>query len=587
MIVRAIVQARMLSKRLRGKSLMAVAGQPLITRVINQIKAMSFVDEIVVATTPDACDDPIFALAESLNVGCVRAHRDDLLERFIQASIDLADDDCIVRFTADNPIYDSLLSAQAYKAHRSQKCKYTHIDGLSHVVPEFIQVDTLRHLATLTDDPFDREHVTPYLRKHSEKFRVQTLPPDFAGLRPELDHYLTIDNQEDLEMFECMLEDIEKPNQSLNLYDCYLWLDRKKTGLRGPTTTTASKRRVKIAGHEIGEDGLCFIVAEIGQNHNGQTGMAKRLIDMAARCGVDAVKFQKRNIKYELTEEEYNKPYDNPNSFGRTYGEHREFLELSEEQHKELREYTLANNLIYFCTACDEPSVEIMERLGNPAYKIASRDITNIPLLKVIAKTRKPVIISTGMAGIQEIREAIEALGDGPPGIILTQCISQYPAEIEHVNLRAIQKLCDEFGCPVGLSDHTSGIITAVAGAVLGACLVEKHITLSCAMQGTDHASALEEDDLRQLVKYIRTCAIALGDGEKRYNGVVEEVRKKLSRSLTSTVVISAGTKLTEEMLTLKSPGTGIAWRDRNKIVGAKAKFDIPPDRTLSEDDFE
>ena len=587
MIVRAVVQARMLSSRLRGKSLMAVAGQPLMVRVLHRIKAMSFIDQIVVATTSDAADDPIVAVARDLNIRCIRGDRSDLLGRFIQASINLVDDDSVVRFTADNPLYDPLRSAQAYQAHVSGKWDYTHIEGLSHMLPEFIQVGTLRRLVALTNDPFDREHVTPYLRKHAEDFHIQTLPPDFAGLRPELDDYLTIDNQENLEMFESMFEDIEKPNQFIRLDDCYLWLDRKKAGLHGILTPTTGELRVKIAGHEIGDGCPCFIVAEIGQNHNGQIGMAKRLIDMAARCGIDAVKFQKRDIRCELTEQEYNKLYDNPNSFGKTYGEHREFLELSEQQHKELREYSLANNLIYFCTVCDEPSVEIMERVVNPAYKVASRDITNIPLLKVIAKTGKPVIISTGMAGIQEICEAIEALGERPSGMILTQCVSQYPAEVEHTNLRAIRTLRDEFKCPVGLSDHTPGIITAVAAVVLGACLVEKHITLSRAMQGTDHAAGLEEEDLRQLVKYIRTCAKARGNGKKEYNPIVEETRKKLARSLTSRMFIPVGATLTEEMLTLKSPGTGIDWRKRHRIVGRKAKHNIPVDQTLSEDDFQ
>ena len=314
--------------------------------------------------------------------------------------------------------------------------------------------------------------------------------------------------------------------------------------------------------------------------------MAKRLIDMAADCGCDAVKFQKRDMKCELTAEAYDRPYDNPNSFGATYGEHREFLELSEEQHKELREYAIAKRIMYFCTACDCPSVEVMERVGNPIYKIASRDITNIPLLLAVAQTGKPVIVSTGMADMRDIREAIEALGDRPPAIVLTQCISQYPADVENINLRALRTLRDQFGRLVGLSDHTPGIITSVAASVMGACLVEKHVTLSRAMQGTDHAAALESTGLRKLVEYIRLCAEAMGDGRKEYNPVVDAARKKLSRSLTSSVAIPAGATLTEDMLILKSPGTGILWRDRGKIVGKKAARDIPVDTTLSEEDF-
>ncbi|MHC4266428.1 MAG: cytidylyltransferase domain-containing protein, partial [Planctomycetota bacterium] len=348
----AIIQARMLSTRLRGKSLISVAGKPLMVRVIERIKAMSFIDEIRIATTPDVADDPIVAVAQNMNIKCVRGDRSDLLGRFIQASADVNNKSCIVRFTADNPLYDPSKSTQAYQEHIKEKADYTHIDGLSHMVPEFINVDALRRLGELVDDPFDREHVTPYLRKHPEEFQIHKLPADFAGLRPELDHHLTIDNQQDLEMFEHMLEDIEKPNQFVRLEDCYVWIDNNKAGLRGIISHSPDERRMKIAGREVGDGCPCFIVAEIGQNHNGQIGMAKRLIDMAARCEVDAVKFQKRDIKWELTEDAYNKPYDNPNSFGTTYGEHREFLELSEEQHKELREYALARGVTYFCTAC-------------------------------------------------------------------------------------------------------------------------------------------------------------------------------------------------------------------------------------------
>jgi len=586
MKVRAIVQARMLSSRLRGKSLLSVGGGPLLGRVLQRIQAMSFVDEVVVATTLDAADEPIVALVTSRGIRCVCGERDDLLGRFLHASADMADDDCIARFTADNPLYDPSRSAQAYHMHITGDWDYTHIDGLSHMVPEFVRAGTLRRIGQLTDDPFDREHVTPYLRKHAEDFRVQKLPANFVGLRPDLDQHLTIDSQADLELFERMLQDVERPNQFVALDDCYLWLDRQKAGLFGPVALEPAELRMNIAGHEVGDNCPCFIVAEIGQNHNGQIGMAKRLVEMAARCGANAVKFQKRDIRWELTEEACNQPYDNPNSFGPTYGKHREFLELSESQHKELREYALAHRLVYFCTACDEPSVEIMERVGNPVYKVASRDINNIPLLWAIAQTRKSVMLSTGMAGMDDIHEALEALGDGPPSVMLMQCVSQYPADPERVNLRAMDAMRYEFDCLVGLSDHTPGIITAVAGAVLGAAVVEKHITLSRAMQGTDHAAALEEEDLRRLVQHIRTCALAAGDGRKEYDPIVDAARKKLSRSLTSRVPISAGTTLMESMLVLKSPGTGLSWKERGRIVGKKARRDIPADRTLSEADF-
>ncbi|HOD83287.1 MAG: N,N'-diacetyllegionaminic acid synthase [Planctomycetes bacterium ADurb.Bin126] len=589
MKVRAVVQARMLSSRLRGKSLLSVAGQPLLGRVLHRIQAMSFVHETVVATTLDAADEPIVALVTSRGIRCVRGERSDLLARFLQAACDLDDNDVLVRFTADNPLYDPTRSAAAWRAHSSGEWDYTHVDGLSHMVPEFIRVGALRKIDALTADPFDREHVTPCLRKQAQLFRVQVLPADFASLRADLDKHLTIDSQADLERFERMFYEVERPGQFLTLDDCYLWLDRQKTGLLGPVETGPRQLRMTLAGHEVGDGCPCFIIAEIGQNHNGQIGMAKRLIEMARRCGVDAVKFQKRDIRWELTEDAYNRPYDHPNSFAPTYGQHREFLELSEAQHKELREYALACGLVCFCTACDEPSVELMQRVGNPIYKVASRDITNIPLLRAIAQTGKPVILSTGMAGLDEIREALDALAEASadkPQVMLMQCVSQYPAEEERLNLRAMETMRKEFGLLVGLSDHTPGVIGAVAGAVLGAPVIEKHITLSRAMQGTDHAAALEEEDLRKLVQHVRACGRAMGDGRKVFDPAVESARQKLSRSLTSRLVIPAGTTLTEAMLVLKSPGTGLSWRERSKIVGKRATRDIAADRTLNETDF-
>ena len=586
MTTRGVIQARMLSSRFRGKSLVAVAAKPLLLRVIERAQAMSFIDEVVVATSLAAADEPIVSLVESRGIRCVRGDELDVLARYVQAAEGLKDDDCVVRFTADNPLYDLSAAAQVWNAHARGHWDYTHLDGLSHVVPEFIRAGALRQCGALASDAFDREHVTPFLRKHRDDFKAQTLPPDFAGIRPELDRHLTIDTQDDLDRLERMFSDLEPTASPVPLSDCYLWLDRKRGRFSGAIVRERGQLRVNLAGYEVGDGCPTFIVAEIGQNHNGDVGIAKRLIEMAARCGADAVKFQKRDIRWELTDEAYKRPYDGPNSFGTTYGEHREFLELDEDQHRDLREYALAHGLVYMCTACDDPSVDVMERVGNPIYKVASRDITNIPLLWRIARTRKPVILSTGMAGLREIHEALEALGQLPPAVILLQAISQYPADLERVNLRAMQTMRREFRLLTGLSDHTAGVISPVAASVMGACVIEKHITLARAMKGTDHAGSLEEEGLRRLVRYIRDAELAMGDGRKEFDPACEPARRKLARSLTTRVAIPAGTILTEEMLTLRSPGTGLSWRERDRIVGRVAVKDLPANQTCIERDF-
>ncbi len=583
----AVIQARMLSSRLRGKSLMAVGGKPLLVRVIRRVRAMDFIDDIIVATSTDLADDPIEAMMRQMGIRVFRGDRADVLDRFNAATSSLDPDDCIIRFTADNPMYDPEASKAAYAEHLKSNADYTHVTGLSHVVPEFIQIKALRLAADQATESFDREHVTPLLRKNPQWFSIHELAADFGGLRPELDPFMTIDNQSQLEAFEQMLKDVEVEGQAVELAACYRWLDRKRAGLTTAASATISEVPFKIAGREVGPGRPCFVVAEIGQNHNGQVGMAKKLIDMAANAGCDAVKFQKREIKWELTAEAYHQPYDNPNSFGSTYGQHREYLELNEDQHKELREYALARGLIYFCTACDPPSVDLLERVGNPVYKIASRDITNIPLLRCVADTGKPVVLSTGMADMNDIREAIEALGGDTDSILITHCVSQYPTEIENVNLRAMETIRQEFGCQVGLSDHTTGIITCVAAAVMGAPFIEKHVTLSRAMPGTDHAAALEEEGLRRMIRYIRLCEQAMGNGEKAFLPVVETAKRKLARSLTSADAIPAGTVVSESMLVLKSPGTGLAWKDRDRIIGKTARSDIPADTTLEPDQFQ
>jgi sialic acid synthase SpsE/spore coat polysaccharide biosynthesis protein SpsF (cytidylyltransferase family) len=598
-MIHAVIQARMLSTRLRGKSLMAVNGKPLLVRVVERVRAMAFVGKITVATTSDIADDPIAALVRQLGIDLYRGDREDVLNRFVQAVAGDELTDTVLRFTADNPVYDVAITERALAEFKAGDFSYACISGLSHVVPEFIKVEALRAAGEDAIDAFDREHVTPFLRRHSDRFSNLVLAPDFEGLRPELDRFLTIDSYDQLTEFEAMLQGADHSNEPRSLDDLYHWLDFRRAGLepianiriaeKQKTTSRDSKDsrgEFTIAGRSLGSSSPCFIVAEIGQNHNGQMGMAKRLIEMAAASGCDAVKFQKRDIACELTEEAFNRPYDNPNSFGATYGAHREFLELTEEQHVELREFATACGVIYFCTACDIPSVEIMQRVGNPVYKIASRDIGNIPLLKHIAETGKPAIISTGMAGMDEIREGIQALQGKPETLLVTHCVSQYPTEIKHVNLRAMQSIEREFGLQVGLSDHTTGIITCVAAAAMGAPFIEKHVTLSRAMPGTDHAAALEEEGLRRMVRYIRTVELAMGDGEKAFLPVVEAAKLKLARSLTSRIHIPLGTVLTEEHLVMKSPGSGLTWNEREKLIGRTAKRDIPADTTLSYSDF-
>lgn len=578
MKTRAVIQARMLSSRLRGKSLMSVAGTPLLYRVIENIKQLSFIDDIVIATTCLDADQPIVSAAHALNVKVYQGSSLNVLERFVKATSDLNDDDLVVRFTADNPICIEEVTKLAFDIAVSHD--YTSIDNLSHIVPEFIKVSALRKLEQISESPFDQEHVTPFFRTKEADliFNTKILNSDFGGLRPELDKFLTIDTNKDLNRLEALLESVKNAN---SLSTIYSHLDQILSA------SESTFPEVQLDGYTVGENHPTYIIAEIGQNHNGSIDFAKKLIDMSQKCGANAVKFQKRDIPSELTKAAYDKLYDNPNSFGTTYGEHRIFLELSEVEHKELKEYCDLIGMTYFCTPCDVPSVELLERIGCPFFKVASRDLTNIPLLEKLATIGKPVIISTGMASVDDIDVALSILNLPKNKLIITQCTSQYPCDVRNVNLKVMNTLREKYKVNVGLSDHTSGVIISASASAIGATVIEKHVTLDRTMKGTDQPGSLEEAGLKKLVEYIRAIELAMGNGIKVVNPVTKLAKEKLARSITSLVKITKGTILNEDMLCLKSPGTGIKWVDKDALLGKKALADIQADVTLKIEDFE
>lgn len=344
---------------------------------------------------------------------------------------------------------------------------------------------------------------------------------------------------------------------------------------------------VELSNIRIGEEYPTQLIGEIGQNHNGSMENAKKLIDMCHACNIKLVKFQKRDIATEFTEDAYNKPYINPNSFGKTYGEHREFLELNKEQHLELKKYANSKGLIYFCTPCDIPSLKIMEEIECPFYKVASRDITNIPLLEELGKIKKSVIISTGMAEYEDIDLALKTLNLPTNKVIIMQCTSEYPCPPKNCNLNVITTFKRKYNNIIGFSDHSSGILAPVIADVLGAKIIEKHITLARSMKGTDQSGSLEYEGLFKLQKYISTIPQMLGSNEKVVKENIRLNKNKLMKSITSKIDITKGTILTEDMICLKCPGNGILWKKKDIIIGKKANINISKDKTLSSDMFD
>lgn len=337
-----------------------------------------------------------------------------------------------------------------------------------------------------------------------------------------------------------------------------------------------------------------YIIAEAGQNHNGSLKMAKQLIDMSAMPiidkafnrqlpGVNAIKFTKRDMSEELTTEAYNAPYDSVNSFGKTYGEHRSKLELSYEQHIELYHYAKEKELDFIETFTSIKTLKLLDHIKVDYIKIASRDLTNIPLLEEIAKTKIPVIISTGMGGLREIDEAIDVIIKSHENIIILHCVSQYPADYKNLNLRSIPFLKERYPFSIGYSDHSIGIVAPVVAVALGAEYIEKHITLSHALKGSDHKSALEPDGLWRMVRDIRNMETALGEYKKEIIEDVKSFKMKLERSLAVNKFIPKGKIIEEKDLIMLSPGGGLSWKDRHLIMGKKAIHDIPSNTHINE----
>ena len=326
---------------------------------------------------------------------------------------------------------------------------------------------------------------------------------------------------------------------------------------------------IKIGDRIIGDGEPTFVIAEAGINHNGKIELAKKLIHEAANAGADAVKFQMFK-----TEE-----FCSKNS---GYFDLFKAIEFSEEEWIEIAEFAKDIGIIFTASVFGEESADLLDKVESHVFKIASCDLTHLPLLNYVARKNKPIFLSTGMSTIGEIEEAMrEIYKTGNQQVVLLHCVSNYPAKYEETNLRTIQTLKEVFKVPVGFSDHTIGILIPVVAVAMGANIIEKHFTLDKSMKGPDHKLSQEPHEFKEMVKNIRSIERAFGDGVKKPTKDEENVKKLVRRSITAKVDIPAETIITKDKIKILRPGNGIAPKFVDLVVGRSAKKNIVKDEPI------
>lgn len=342
-------------------------------------------------------------------------------------------------------------------------------------------------------------------------------------------------------------------------------------------------RELRIGSVRIDDASDAFVIAEIGHNHQGDIAQAKRLFVAAREAGVHAVKLQKRENRTLFTRAYFDRPYDNENSFGPTYGLHREALEFNEGQYRELQQFAIELGLEFFATAFDVPSADFLARLGVPAIKIASGDIKNTPLLRYVASLGIPLVVSTGAATLEDVKRANEAIAPVNRSFALLQCTAVYPAPFEELDLAVIPEYRRMFpDTVIGYSGHDNGIAMPVVAYVLGARIIEKHFTLNRAMKGTDHAFSLEPVGMRKMVRDLVRTRVALGDGQKKSHASEAAAAVKMGKKLVAARDLQPGHVLLADDIAIRSPGDGVPPYEIDRIIGRRTRVAIPADEDLA-----
>ena len=336
-------------------------------------------------------------------------------------------------------------------------------------------------------------------------------------------------------------------------------------------------KEIRIADHLIGPGAPAFVLAEAGVNHNGDLGLARKLIEAAAEAQASAIKFQTFKAANLVTRDAPKASYQlETTSAGESQYDMLCRLELSPAAHTELIAHCTKHRLLFLSTPFDEESADLLEKLGVAAFKIPSGEITNLPFLEHVARKQKPILLSTGMSDLSEVETAVRRIrAQGNNDIVVLQCVSNYPANPADVNLRAMATMASACNVLVGYSDHTLGNEASLAAVAIGACVIEKHFTLDRNLPGPDHKASLEPDELKALVRSIRIVEATLGNGIKQPAPSEENTRQVARKSLVAAGDLVAGTRLKPEMVAIKRPGTGLAPALRDTLVGRTLNTDV------------
>lgn len=325
-----------------------------------------------------------------------------------------------------------------------------------------------------------------------------------------------------------------------------------------------------------------YIIAEAGVNHNGSFELACRLVDAAKEAGVDCIKFQTFKSEKLVAKDAEKADYQKNNTGDSSQQEMLKKLELSYEEFLQLKSYCDEIGITFLSTPFDLDSIAFLNSINMPFWKIPSGEVTNLPYLVALAQTRKPVIMSTGMCNTEDIRNAIDVLSkNGAKDIRLLHCNTEYPTPFEDVNLRAISTMKEMFGLEIGYSDHTKGIEVPIAAVAVGATIIEKHFTLDRSMEGPDHKASLEPDELAEMVRCIRNIECAMGTGVKEPSASEKKNISVVRKSIVAKTKIKKGDVLSEDMITVKRPGTGISPMKWHNVIGTKAIRDFEEDELI------